>query len=324
MDWIRLPSGEWLAGEITGLRDDEFLFDSEELDDLAFEWGDIIEIRSPRILTYAFTNKREVTGTGAMKDGVLKVRVGEEVLEFPRAMVLSIIEGKPTEWNYWSAKISFGLIARTGNTEQEDLNTVVLLRRQTTRGRLNLEYKGNFSKTRSEQTVNNHRGDISFDYLINRGFFITPAAITLFADEFQNIRIRGTFGAGAGYFVIRHSKMEWYFSLGGGYQVVDYLSVEPGEPQREESFALVPATRFEWDITGSIELESEYNAQVTIPEVKNTVHHAFALLSFELTSIFDFDTSLTWDRVETPKRDADGNLPKRDDFRLSFALALDF
>jgi hypothetical protein len=323
MDWIRLNSGEWLAGEITGLRDDDFVFDSEELDELTLDWDDIAELRSPRILTYGFTDRPDATGTGMLKDGVLKIQVGDAVLEIPRSSVLSIIEGRPTELNYWSAKLTLGLIGRVGNTEQQDFNTIVLLRRQTTQTRLNLEYQGNFSKTNDLQTVNNHRGTLGFDWLVTRGFFITPVAGNVFADKFQNIKLRGTLGSGAGYFIIRKSKMEWYMQFGAGYQFVNYLSVEPGQADSENSFVLIPSTRFDWDLTGSIELNAEYSAQVTVPEVKNTIHHAFALLSFELTSLLDLDTSITWDRVETPKPDSAGNVPKRDDLRFFLGIGLD-
>ena len=43
LDWIRMSSGEWLAGEILVLRDDDFEFDSEDLDGLTLDWRDIVE-----------------------------------------------------------------------------------------------------------------------------------------------------------------------------------------------------------------------------------------------------------------------------------------
>jgi hypothetical protein len=40
-------------------------------------------------------------------------------------------------------------------------------------------------------------------------------------------------------------------------------------------------------------------------------------------SVLTLDTSVTWDRVENPTRDSEGNLPKRDDLRLYFGIGLD-
>ena len=323
-DWIRLTSGEWLRGEIQVFRDDKLEFDSKELDELTLDWKDVAEIRSPRILTYTFDKRGMATGTAVMRADTLVIRTDLGPRAFPRSDLLTIIEGALSAWNFWSVKVSLGLIARAGNTDQEDLTALVFLRRQAPRLRLDLEYKGNFSNTNDVRTVNNHRGSARFDYLVSRGFFVTPFSGDLYSDEFQNLDLRGTVSAGVGLFLIRKSGREWYVQLGGGYQHTRFVSVEPGESMEEQSGTINPSTALELDITGSLELSCDYNAQVTIPDTKGTVHHAFALLSFEITSILDLDVSLTWDRVENPKADAEGNVPKQDDYRLSFGLGLDF
>ncbi len=45
-DWIRLPSDEWLKGEIISMYDRELEFDSDELGDLTFDFDDLKEIRT--------------------------------------------------------------------------------------------------------------------------------------------------------------------------------------------------------------------------------------------------------------------------------------
>ncbi len=325
-DWIRMSSGEWLRGEIHTLNDDDLDFESEDLDDLELDWDDVVELRSGRVLTWRFHVGGVVTGRAILRDGTVWITPpgGGARVELPRSDLLSAIEGRPTEWNYWSVKASLGLIARSGNTEQEDFNTTVLLRRQSTRSRLDLDYTGNYSNTRDIQTVNNHNGGVKLDFTVARNVFLTPFGGRLYTDRFQNIDLRATVGAGGGVFLIRDKDLEFYVELGAGYQSTRFVSVEAGESDQEESFTLLPAISVEWDITGSIDLDASYNAEVTVPEVQNTVHHFFALLSIELTSILDFDTSLTWDRVETPKADSDGVVPKQDDLRFFFGLGVDF
>jgi len=144
-DWIRLTSGEWLRGEINLFRDEFLLFDSEELDELEIDWDDVAEIRSPRILTYVFEGDIVYTGSAAMQDSVIRILEGEETREGPRNGLLSVIEGSPSELNYWGVKASLGLTARRGNTDQSDVNSLVLIRREATRSRLDLTYTGNFS-----------------------------------------------------------------------------------------------------------------------------------------------------------------------------------
>jgi len=322
-DWIKLTSGEWLRGELKHVRDDQLEFDSEELDLLTLDLEDIAEIRSPRILTYGFENGITATGTAAMKDGVLRIRDGGEVREFRVADLLSLIEGQPTELNFWSLKASAGLIARTGNTEQVDANALIYLRRENTRTRTDLNYQGNFGEVNDVQSINNHRFDATFNVLITKGFFLTPAALSLYSDKFQNIDTRYMLAAAAGYFVVRRGNLEWYFQLGGGYQNTHFVSVQPGEATSESSGTIIPVTSFEWDITGDIDLDMSYNAQITLPDTRGTLHNFVGLFAFEIYGALDFTISFTWDRVENPKPTADGTIPERNDFRTAFGIGVD-
>ncbi len=324
LDWIQLTSGEWLRGEIHVLRDDMLEFESEELDNLDLDWEDVAQLRTPRILTFAFEENGVFTGTAVMQGDVISIRSAEGVRELSRSDLLSVIEGKPSEWNYWSCKVSLGLIFRSGNTDQDDLNSIVLIRRQATRARVDLEYKGNFAKANDVETVNNQLASAKFDYLISKGFFVTPLAGQLYADRFQNIDLRSTLSAGAGYYLYRRSNLEWRLGLSGGYTHTSFTSTEAGEPTTENSAVAIPATNLEMDISKALELTFDLNAQVTLPDTKGTIYHTFLLFSFEWTSLLDFDVSFTWDRLETPKAEADGNVPERDDLRVAFGLGLDF
>ena len=107
-DWVQLTSGEWLWGDIEFFQDLDLTFDSEELDGLTIELGDIAVIRSARILTWTFTDRRVVTGTAAMQKGIVRVRDSSgNVHEFPSLDLLKIIEGDMSEINFWSMKASF-------------------------------------------------------------------------------------------------------------------------------------------------------------------------------------------------------------------------
>ena len=323
--WIRLPSGEWLAGEVKSLRDKAFEFDSEELDDLSFDWDDIKELRSPQILTLGFEDGSIVTGTATISETTIAVRVGETVREYPRSDLLSIISGRPSEWNYWSAKASVGFVQRSGNTEQTDLNTRVFLRRQTPGTRLDMEYSGNFGETSGERTINNHNGTARFDWLVSQGFFVTPASGSLLKDEFQNISLRWTLGAGVGYFIVREGDVEWSVSAGGGVQQTEYISVEQGQSATRTTGILIPGTKLDMDITGSLDLIAEYAAQVGLSEPKSTFHHTSVFLSLDaLGDILEFTVSVTWDHTTHPQPTESGAIPKKNDLRTAFGIGVDF
>lgn len=323
-DWIHLSTGEWLPGEIQLMRDVDLEFDSEEFDDIVLDWADIVGLRSSRILTYVFTGERVVTGTAVMQDGVIRIDVGGVVSEFRRFELLSIIEGKAREIDYWSTRASIGITARAGNTEQADLNSIVRIKREAAQSRLNLMYQGNQGEVGGEETINNNRANADFNVFIKRGFFLTPAALEFYSDKFQNIDYRYLVAAGVGYFFLRGGKVDWYVQFGGGYRHTRFLSVEAGQDQTEKTGNIIPATTLEADITSDIELDFDYSSQIGVPDIKTTTHHTTALLTVDFfRDIFELSLSVTWDRVENPTPREDGSVPKRDDLRMAFGFAVD-
>ncbi len=99
-DWIRMNSGEWLGGELKNLRDLALEFDSDELDLLKLDWGDVAELRSSRYLTLRFEDIGTVSGTVAVRDGVVAVRSEGGVTEYPREALVLIVAREPKEINY--------------------------------------------------------------------------------------------------------------------------------------------------------------------------------------------------------------------------------
>jgi len=323
-DWILLNSGEWLRGEIHLISDEVMEFESKELDELTLDLEDVREIRSPRILTYTFENGTSYVGQAVMDKEKILIRGAEGEREFRRADLLTVIEGKPIEWNYWSMKLTIGLIGRSGNTNQDDFNANALIRRQSKRHRVDLSYLGNFSQLNDEQTVNNHNVSLLWNYLISKGVFVNPFYGRLYEDKFQNIALRSSISAGLGYYLIRKKSTGWYIVLGWGYVNSEFVSVEEGEPSNEESGMIIPSTSLEMDITSDLELTFSYDAQITLPDTGGTIHHAFAELGYELTSILELDFSLTWDRVENPTTTEDGIVPERDDLRTYIGIGFNW
>jgi len=324
LDWIRLTSGEWLRGTIDLMRDGVLEFDSEELDELKIDWEDISELNSPRILTYVFGRNLQATGTSTVRDGVLKVTTAERTFEFSAATVLAIIEGAPTEWNYWGGKLSSSLIMREGNTNQTDLNIVANLRRDGTLSRLDFNYRSNFGYLDDVESVNNHRIDGAFNWFLSRRLFVTPIEGEVYSDRYQNIDIRGTLGAGVGYFFARDGGVDWYVSLGAGYQKENYRSVQEGEPTTTSNGTWNPSTTLETDLTDTIELDINYNARMAMSSNPNNIHHLDIRFEFDLVGNLEFVAAMTWDHQTSPQPAEDGTTPEKTDLVLSYGLGVDF
>jgi hypothetical protein len=323
-DWIQFASGEWLAGEILGLRDEDFDFDSEELEELSLDWEDIAQLHSPRVLTWVLEDGSTRSGPSSMRDGEVVVITSSGEQRFPRREALRIIAGPPREANYWSGLFSLGAIGRSGNTDQSDLTMLARLRRDGPRTVSSLRYDGSLGTLDGDQNVNNHRVSANVHWLLYRNLYFTMPAIEFYADRFQNISRRWTVGGGLGIYVVRRGPIEWSVTLGLGYQDTRYRSVDAGEDDSGSTASLIPSTSLSWDLSGSVELDFDYNATVGVPETRNAYHHAVALLSVDLWAGLDLDTSLTWDRVESPRADSDGNVPQRDDLRTFVGIGYDF
>jgi putative salt-induced outer membrane protein YdiY len=322
-DWIQLKSGEWLKGRIKAMQDRELEFDSEELDDLTFDWKDIRQVRSSRILDVLFIDGELVSGPVAITPS--EVSVGEETPRvLPRDQLQSLTPGGSKERNYWSGNISAGLTLRSGNTEQVDYTAQAHLQRRTPATRLSLDYIGNVSVQDSVESANNHRVNSEFDLWLSRKFYLILPFAEYYKDPFQNLKHRATVGVGVGYDLIVQPKLEWTITAGPAYQYSWFESAQAGERTEKGAGALAFGTRFDWDITRKIEFSLSYRGQYTSQEAGETTHHAVGTLSFDITKRFDLDISLSWDRIANPKVGSDGVQPEPDDFRLVLGLGVDF
>jgi YD repeat-containing protein len=322
-DWIQLKSGEWLKGRIKAMQDRELEFDSEELDDLTFDWKDIRQVRSSRVLDVLFVDGEEVSGPVTITPEHVAVG-GPAPRLLPRDQLQSLTPGGARERNYWSGKASLGLTLREGNTEQVEYNASANLQRRTPATRLSLQYIGNVSSVEGVENANNHRVNGEFDLWLSRRVYLILPFAEYYRDPFQNLSHRLTAGIGVGYDLIDRPKLEWNVTAGPAYQHAWFESSQPGQPREKGAGALSFGSRFDWDITRRVELILEYRGQYTSREVGETTHHSVSTLSFELTKRFDLDVSFVWDRITHPKVGADGVQPKRDDFRFVVGLGVDF
>ncbi len=323
-DWIRLNSGEWLKGDITSMTEDNLVFDSDELDELNLDWGDVAEVYSPRTNMLGFTDQREESGTLKIVGDDIVIGTGAGARRYNRSELLTIVPGEMTEASYWSGKLSLGISNQSGNTEQLTINAKAGVKRQTTSSRVSLDYIGNIGEANSVQNINNHRLTGKWDLLVSRKWFVTPVAVDVFSDRFQNIQVQVTPSAGIGYHLVDTSTVAWDISLGAGYRVTYFDSVAAGGEDPQTTATAIPGLHLDWDITGDIEWIVDYTLEIGVPETERTNQHLVTTLSIDLYGDFDLDLTFQWDRIGQPVPDANGNVPQKDDFRTSVGLGWEF
>lgn len=341
-DWMQLTSGEWLKGEIKALYNQVIEFDSDELDLLELDWEDVAQIRSGKEYTVgliatqsaidsalsviSLSGNQEYQGKIVItqEDVVVIDPATEEKQQFNREDLLTIAPSSASEIDHWTAKLSLGFNIRGGNTDQFEYSSKVDVKRRTANSRFTVNYLGKYTKTENTNTVNNHRVNASWDVFVARQFYVTPIFYEYFRDPFLNIDYQNTVGIGAGYQIIDTSVTEWDVSTGIAYKHTTFESVEAGRSRTSGSPSFVLQTNYETEMNTDTDFFVSYGLNILNEDSGQYTHHALTGFEFELTSVFDFDVTFIWDRIEKPTRAADGSLPKQDDYQIVFGLGIDF
>jgi putative salt-induced outer membrane protein YdiY len=332
-EWIMLTTGEWLRGNIDNIDDGTLYFDSAELDELEIDWPNIAELRSSHRNTYRFEGRIVVTGTAGMKDGVMRIDTGEGIREFPQKALVDYIEGELRERNYWSGKVSVGLSARSGNSEQNDLTGSASIKRETTLTRTKAEYVGALASSEGSETANNHRLYSGFDIYLTRRLFLTIPFIEFFNDRFSNIDLRLTPGVGLGYDILTRPKIKWDTVGGLAYQYTKFTSVAVGRSTTASDGAIVLQTTLELDPLNDLEWDTNFRAQIIATDFDKTNTHFETTLSFDIWGPLDLDVSFIWDYIVRPEPKGGDptatppippDQPLSSDVRLTVGLGLDW
>ncbi|MCC4831388.1 MULTISPECIES: YdiY family protein [unclassified Shewanella] len=318
-DWLQLSSLELLKGEIKNLYDDQLEFESDELDTLFIDWEDVKVLQSADVVSIGFMDLSTQSGKLLVRDGKMYI----DGQEFQRDQILTIIAGEQSESNYWSSKISLGANFRSGNTEQIDYSAIAKTKRRTTESRFNIDYIGNYSKSDSEEKINNNRINTNFDWFLSKQFYLRPVFAEIYTDKFLNIEYKVTVGSGLGYNIIDNSKTEWSISGGPAYTYTKFNNVEDGESTDSSSATVVVETVYDTELTSDMDFITSYRVQYGDDDSGGYTHHALATLEIELTDIFDLDLSFVWDHTASPQPDSDGLTPKKNDYQFIVGFGID-
>jgi putative salt-induced outer membrane protein YdiY len=328
-DWLQLTTGEWVKGSLDRFSGHTFYFDSDQFDDQQFDSEDVSQFRSSSPHTYRIEGKEirddlTLSGPAAIRDGILKIESGGVVHAFPQEKLISMVKGLPTEKNFWSGQLSFGLTTNSGNSDQFDASFYGLVTRTTPLTRLEGSYRLARSASGGSTTASNQRFTAQFDYYLTRRFFLVLPAIDGYQDRFQNTELRLTSGVGLGYELIDKQTMTWRVGANLAYQYTAFDNVPAGQNRTQDDAAIGFTTEFEYEPSSNLDWTTRYLARLVATDISQTNQNLTSILSFDIWGPLDLDLTIIWDRTSKPPREADGTRPKSDDFRTTVGLSVDF
>jgi hypothetical protein len=252
------------------------------------------------------------------------VSVDDVEYEFSRDELVAITASAERERDRWSGDISLGINIRQGNSEFIEYNMIAGVERRTPQSRTFVDYLGNFNETEGVRVANNHRVSGVLDRFSGSRFFWRPFIGQYFRDPFQNIEHQVTLETGLGYEITDTSRTEWDIFAGVGFNFVERVSVEPGQPSSSTSPALSIGTSFDTELSSWMDYLFSFTATFVDEDSGSYQHHLLTTLSSDLAGNFDIDISFVWDRTQSPPPLADGTFPEQDDFRLLVGLSYEF
>jgi putative salt-induced outer membrane protein YdiY len=323
-DFVVFKSGEVLLGETKRYWDGTLTFKSVAAGaNLKLPFSNVATLYCAKPNTWVTTDLEELVGPGQIDEQLVTVETKDGERVFPREQLLRLQPGIPSELQYWSAHFHLGVSGTTGNTRQLTGLAKVDLRRESSISRLDMGYRGAYGISEQEEVVKSHEGLLEWRLFISRRFYLIPALGRVLYDKFQNIALRATGGAGAGYFLIRDAGLEWTLESGASYTYTEFRRTLAGEARtRTDAHARV-ATRLEWDLTDRITFKGNYEILIGLNDIESTLHQAEASVNVKILENLHLSLNVIWKRVERPVQRSDGSRPHHDDAKYSLGLTLD-
>ncbi|WP_105255580.1 DUF481 domain-containing protein [Pseudoalteromonas sp. T1lg75] len=320
-DWLRLSSGEWLKGEFKAMYDKQIEFDSDILDTLFIDREDVHMVISGKAHSVRFNDGSVYEG--ALLIGPDYVQVGEQRLAYMPKELVSIAASADNVGGAWYAKVGLGANLSRGNTEQTELSANVDIKRRTATNRLLINALAARTSNDEEVTENNVRANGTFDWFYTKALYFRPVFFDYYRDPFQNIDHKYTLGAGLGYYVVDTQRWEWDVGLGPAYQRTQFSNVGADAATSNSSTSVYFSSNMDYELTSDIDLNFDYRFTLAEQAAGGNAQHALAGASIDITSDIDFDISLLWDHLQSPIANADGTVPKKDDYKMIVTFAVE-
>jgi putative salt-induced outer membrane protein YdiY len=219
-DEVRLKNGDKLTGQVVRMEADKLMLKTTYAGEITITWQEVAAVRTDAPVTVLLKDETTLQGTTeAVEDG--KMKLDTDKLEGPptfRLADVKAINPEPVKIVQITARANASVTTERGNTNSDNYYFDGEFMARTKKNRYMIGGEFTNEKADGVTTSQNWLGYGDYSHFLTEKWYLY--ANTLFEhDEFKDLNLRSTLGAGAGYQFFETPLLN--LSLSAGLAMVD-------------------------------------------------------------------------------------------------------
>jgi putative salt-induced outer membrane protein YdiY len=297
-DQLELTNGDRLTGTAVRLAAGELLFHTGWAGELKIAWKAVASLVTDEPLTVVLEDGSRLTGSAVGGDGTILELASEPAgrppvpVELARIAAINPEETPPVVWD---GNVNLSLVSTRGNTDTDNRLVDGELSARTARHRTTLRGTSQETKDHGRKTASRTTLSLGWDRFFDSPWYFATSA-RLSEDEFQDLSLRTSLGAAAGYRFRDDPTHRLSLELGASYVDEDFVSGP------DDSYAAVRwALDFTWPVFApGVRVFHHQEGLLGLSEGNSLLLATQSGLRFTLFGSFLATTQLNFDYDDSP------------------------
>jgi len=316
-DEVRLKNGDRLTGRIVRMEGGKLILKTLYAGEISIVWQEVAGVQTEDPVKVVLEDDTRLEGAAKVEeDGKMKLETGK--LESPisfRLADVKTINPAPEKIVKITARANVNITSERGNTDSDNyyLNGEFVARTKKNRYKIG----GELSREESDHitTSQNWLAYGNYSHFLNKKWYLFTNTL-LEHDEFKDLQLRSTLGAGAGYQIFETALLN--LSLSAGMAVVDenfYVAEDNNYPAGQWSL-----NYDQYLFKKFLQLFHETNGYVSLENADDWFIKTRTGLRFSIYKGFTATLQYNFDWNNRPSADAQ----TKEDTKLLFMLGYEF
>jgi putative salt-induced outer membrane protein YdiY len=298
-DEVRLENGDRITGKVVQLENGILVLDTGYAGEVKIQWSAVVYLAADKPLPIIFQDGSSREGRRFVRTGAAPAaQTGAEPADVRIAEVKGI-NTPPKPPVKISARANAGISIEKGNTDTEQYNFNGEFIARTTSHRFSVGGELNNEKTDSTTSARNWRGYGKYDYFLSDKWFLYAGALYE-NDEFADLNLRSTYGAGVGHQFFESDHLNLSLSVGAAYVAEDFI--EAGDNEFTAGQWLIRYDQYFFD--KFVQLFHDNNGYVSFEDADNWLINTRQGLRLPLYEGFLLTVQYNYDYNHQPSPDA--------------------